>query len=106
MQAGRLRHRIELQQAVESRDNTGGVTRVWSTIVTRWGDIIPLRGQEKFDAAQTESKTTVKIRIRYHSTIDTTWRIKWGDRIYNINGIVNAGERNYMLEMDCIEVLE
>ena len=106
MQIGRLRHRIELQEAVESRNQTGGVTRAWSTKVPRWGDILPLRGQERFDAAQVEAHTTIKIRIRYHSGINPTWRIKWNDRIFNINGIVNVGERNYMMEIDCIEVFE
>ena len=106
MQAGRLRHRVELQQPTESRDVSGGVTRIWLTIVTRWADIIPLRGQERFDAAKVEAQTNVKFRLRYYQPINQKWRIKWGDRIYNINAIINAGERNFMLEIDAIEVLD
>jgi len=103
MQAGRLRHRIELQDFVESTDPTGGRTKAWSTIVIRWADILPLRGKERFQAAKVESTTTIKIRMRFFSQINPTWRIKFGDRIFNINGIANVGERNSMLEIDCVE---
>jgi len=106
MQAGRLRHRIQLQRATELKDDSGGVVRTWTTITPRWGDILPARGSERFDAAKTEAQTNVKIRIRNHGTIDPTWRIKFGDKIYNINSVVNVGERNFMTEIDCIEVLK
>ncbi len=106
MQAGQLNRRVELQQAVESRDPTGGTTRTWTTIVTRWAQILPLRGQEKFDAAQMDVQTNVKIRIRYYPGIDATWRIKKGDTIYNIKSIINIGDRNYAQEIEVMEVLE
>ena len=105
VQAGKYRHRIQLQQATETRDATGGVTRTWTTIVTRWAEILPLRGDERFAAAQTEAATNVKIRIRYYSAIDTTWRIYWPEngKYYNIESIVNIGERNFAMEINCIE---
>ena len=106
MRAGRMRHRVELQQAGETRDPTGGVARGWSTVVSRWAEIIPLRGQEKFDASQMEAQTNVKIRIRYHSGIDATWRIKHGSTIYNIKSVINYGEQNYGQEIEAMEVLQ
>ena len=104
MQIGRLRHRVQLQEPTEGRDASGGIDRTWTTIVPRWADILPLRGQERFDAAKVEAQTNVKIRIRYYQPINQKWRIKWDDRFYNINAIVNAGERNYMLEIHPIFV--
>lgn len=106
MQAGLLNRRVELQQAVESRDPTGGVDRAWTTIVTRWAQIIPLRGQEKFDASQMEAQTNIKIRIRYYAAIDQTWRIKKGSRIFNIKSVVNIGDRNYAQEIEVMEIIE
>lgn len=106
MQAGQLNRRIELQQATEPRDPTGGIDREWTTIVQRWAQIIPLRGQEKFEAAQIEAQTNIKFRIRYYQPIDATWRIKKGSRIFNIQGIVNIGDRNYAQEISAMEVID
>ena len=106
MQAGLLNRRVELQQATESRSPTGDVVRTWTTIVTRWAQILPLRGQEKFTASQMEAQTNVKIRIRYYSGIDQTWRIKKGDTIYNIKSVINIGDRNYAQEIEVMEVIE
>ncbi len=108
MQIGPLRHRVELQQlGAETRDPTGGVTRPWATVVTRWAQIQPLRGSEKFEAAQMEPRSTVKIRIRYHATIDSTWRVKWTvesvTKYYNINAVINIGEKNFAMELECTE---
>lgn len=105
MQAGQLNRRVELQQAVETKNPTGQPISTWTTIVTRWAQIIPLRGQEKFDAAQMEVQTNVKIRIRYYPAIDATWRIKKGDTIYNIKSIINIGDRNYAQEIEVMEII-
>lgn len=107
MQAGRLRKRVELQSTpITNRNPTGGVVENWTTIVTRWAELIPLRGQERFEAAQMEAQTTIKIRIRYYSQLKPTWRIKYGERIFNITGIANVGERNFAQEIECKEVSE
>ncbi len=106
MQAGRLRKRIQLQQVTNGRGPTGGTVETWTTIVTRWAELIPLRGQERFQAAQMEAQTTLKLRIRYYAPIDQTWRIKYGSRIMNINAIINIGERNFAQEIECKEAGE
>ena len=88
------------------RSPTGDVTPDWKTVLTRWAEILPLRGTEKFEAAQMEPRTNVKIRIRYHSGIDSTWRIKWGDKYYNIVAPINIAEKNFAIELECIEATE
>jgi SPP1 family predicted phage head-tail adaptor len=107
MRAGLLRKRVELQQVDNTgRDPTGGTDEDWTTIVTRWAELLPLRGQERYQAAQVEAQTTIKIRIRYYPPLDATWRIIYSGRIFNITGIVNIGERNFAQEIECKEVLE
>lgn len=66
MRSGTLRHRIELQKKVETRDLSGGTTRNWATSRTVWAQILPLRGQERFEAQQVEARTSMKIRIRFY----------------------------------------
>lgn len=103
IQSGEFKERVELQNFVETKDKTGGPTRAWSTAVTRWAKMEPARGQEKFEAQQMEARTDVVISIRYYADIDTTWRVKRGTKIYNIESIVNVGENDYVLELHCTQ---
>jgi len=103
IQSGKFDKRIELQQATESRDATGGVTRAWATVVTRWAEVKPLTGSEKFTAEQMEARTTTLIRIRYYAGIDTTWRVKRGTIFYNINAVVNEGMDDSVILLQCTE---
>ena len=105
IESGRLNKRVDLQQATEDRDATGGTTRTWTTIVTRWAAIEPAKGREAYIFGQVESRTIIKIRIRYHADIDTTWRIQFGSKIFNIESLVNSGERNEFIDLFCEETI-
>ena len=79
MRAGRLRHRLLLQQPTRTQSATGAITTTWATTATVWGAVEPLRGQEWFDAQQMSQENVVRIVIRYStdwSSIDHTWRVK------------------------------
>ncbi len=105
MLAGLLRHHVELQsKGTETRDPTGASVPGWATQAKRWTNIKPLRGTEKYEAQQVEGKTAFKMQMRFYSGIDQTWRIKYGDRIFNIESIVNIAERRWGLELECVEV--
>lgn len=105
IQAGKLNKRIELQMVTNGRDPTGGTTETWTKVTDRWAGIRPLRGQERFEAAQIEAQTAFILKIRFHPQIDATWRVKFGVRIFNITAIINVGERNEYQEIYCKEVL-
>ena len=106
MRAGLLRNRIELQEKLETRDPSGGTTREWVTKRTVWAQILPLRGQERFEAQQVEGRTTMKIRIRWYSPLDSTWRAKKGSRIFNIVSVLNITEGRFTHELHCTETLD
>ena len=103
IQSGTLNKRVELQQATQTKDATGGPVRTWATVVTRWAEVKPAGGAEKFESDQMEARTTVVIRIRYYPLIDTTWRVKRGTLIYNINAVLNEGMDDELLELQCTE---
>lgn len=106
MRAGLLRHRIEIQEQTQTEDAAGQPIRTWTTVFTRWGEISPLRGKEKVEAEQVKSKTNVKIRLRYCAVLTTEYRLKHGGKFYNIESIVNVGEREIMHEIDAVEVAD
>lgn len=106
MRTGLLRHRIEIQEQAQTRDAGNQVIRKWSTVFTRWGEILPLRGQERVEAEQVKSKTTVKIRLRYCAALTTQHRLKHGGKFYNIESVINVGEREIIHEINAVEVDE
>ena len=105
IQSGQFRHHVKLEQATETRDATGGVTRAWVEKAERWADISELRGREKFEAQQMELRTDTKIRLRYYPGLDATWRVVHGSDTYNVASVVNVGVTNYELDLQCIKVV-
>jgi SPP1 family predicted phage head-tail adaptor len=103
MRAGRLRHRLILQEQVETREAGGGVVVSWVTRGRVWGGIEPLSGKEYTAIQQTQNEATVRIVMRYHPDIDPTWRIKNDDRIYTIQAIIDENYRHRMLILMCLE---
>ena len=69
MRAGRLRHRLNLQQQVETIDAYGGAIITWATTKVVWGGVEALSGWENFTADQVNSALMVRIIIRYGSAI-------------------------------------
>lgn len=82
MRVGRMRHRLEIQRATETRDAAGGVVQTWSTLDTRWASIEALTGREYFMAKQVQSDATHRIRLRYYEGLRPS------DRLYhNVQGL-------------------
>lgn len=105
MQAGKLRHRIELQSWTEKRNDYGEITKIWATYVRVWASIEPLRGTEALIAQQVSAELSHKVRIRYNSSVTAKDRIKFGTRIFSINSARNIDEKNIEQELLCKEVV-
>ena len=75
MQAGKLRHRIQIQSATETNTN-GQVTRVWSTVATVWGEISTLGGRELYRAQQVVPEAKYSARMRYRSGVTPEMRLR------------------------------
>lgn len=90
--------RVELQSISRVSDGGGGYTDSWATDKSIWCSISPANGYEKFQASQTETPITHKIKCRYDSDITTAKRLKYGSRLFNIKEALNVEERNaYMM---------
>jgi len=109
MRAGRLRHRITLQKPAGTRDAVGERTTTWSNVVSSWPAAIePLRVQELVGISQFQSRITHRIMLRYSTeieSIDHSWRVLFGLRVFVIEGVRNIDERNRELELLCSEGL-
>jgi SPP1 family predicted phage head-tail adaptor len=99
--AGRLRHRVTLQQPVETQDSvTGAVIINWQDVADLWAAIEPLSAKEFIAAQAVANQVTSKIIIRYRSDINARMRF-FHDATglyYNIEGILTDKEsgRDYI----------
>ena len=84
MQAGRLRHRIMLQEPIGQRDAHGQPIRSYRDEPLAWASVEPLRGKEKEVANQVAAEATVKIIMRYRHDVTSDWRITFDGRHFEI----------------------
>ncbi len=105
--AGRLRHRLDLQARSPIGDGGGGqIGDPWAapvTVATVWGNITPLRGDERLRAMKLESRVTHRIAIRFRPGVTADMRLAFGARVFNIRTVVDVEERRQMLELLCDE---
>lgn len=100
---GELRQRVVFQSAVKLDDGYGGKQVIWQDAFSAWALIEPLSAHEKFEAMSVQSRITHRVYIRYRSDVSTGMRIRYGDRLFEIEGILDVGEQKRFLELLCSE---
>lgn len=100
---GELRHRITFQIPVVQDDGYGGEEKAWQDAFSAWASIKPISGREYYDAMSIQSEVTHRIRVRYRPDITTDMRIEHGDRIYEIEAVIDIDSRHKYLEILCRE---
>ena len=104
MQAGKLRHRIEIQEQIsKTQGSSGKVTATWETTSTVWGSVSPLSGRELFQAQQVRPDVTHQVVIRGKVTLTPKQRLKLGDRILHIEAVFDIDERRIEKRVLCTE---
>ena len=91
------RHLVSFQRDVgTTADARGHVTPDWQTQFTAYVSIEPLTTGERIANQQVHPLATHKIRTRWieSHTPKVTWRIRYGDRIFHIDGMANTNEAN------------
>jgi SPP1 family predicted phage head-tail adaptor len=84
VQAGRLRHRVEVQTREQTFDGAGQPVDSWTTVGTAHASVEPLRGRELFRAREAGQEATHRVRMRWSPTLRVNG--KW-----QVGRIVHAG---------------
>ncbi len=103
MRIGDLKKRIDLESPVRTSDGMGGFSIVYKNEATIWAAIWPISASEQVQAMQTVMTISHRIRVRYVADIKASWRIKFGDRYFNIVSIINPNEKGQLLDIMCKE---
>lgn len=84
IQAGRLRHRVLIEQYVLAVDsngetvqdpNTGATSGAWQEVATVWAAIEPLSAKEFIASQAVQSEVVARIVIRYRPGMDPAMRL-------------------------------
>lgn len=93
MQAQRYRHRITFQEQYVSVSSVDGSREVtWIDVQLPTGELLvdyPAEvltgpGREFLQSGQVQGEVAARINCRWFPGIDQSWRILWGDEVYNI----------------------
>ena len=103
MLAGRLRRRITLQRATETRDSYGDPVVTWSDLGTVWASLDESIGKELFDRVIERSERPTEFRIRYFAGLTPKDRIVFGARTFDIVALVNVDDRSREWQIMAVE---
>lgn len=102
MQAGRLRHRLQLQQLVATQDaDAGTVAESWADVATLWAEIVPLSGRELIAAASVQASVNTRITIRWREGVVPTMRGVHAGVLYNIKAVLPDATQRRWLTLMC-----
>lgn len=105
MRAGRLRHRVTIQQKVEAVNGFGERIVSWSTVANVSAGVEPLRGREFFDAEQVQAEISHRVIMRYRPGINSTMRLLYKGRVLHIQAPpIDVDERHRELQLMCREM--
>jgi SPP1 family predicted phage head-tail adaptor len=90
--AGRLRHRVRIQNLVSERDSEGVIQHEWVALATVWASVEPISGREFIQSGATQSEVTARITIRHRDDVVANMRIVHRGRVYNIKGVLSDKE--------------
>lgn len=110
MQAGRLRHRVIIESYTTSRATDGQEIKTWGTLVTVWGEVKNAGGRERFVAGADQKVATATHTVRMRRRADVTLspvahRLRWGTRLFDIEGVDDADGRSREIHALCREVV-
>lgn len=92
---GRLRERVTIQQATETRNALGESVQSWATFAERWASVDGLSSREVLLTGQQQTEVTHRVRLRYVDGLKSTMRIIWRGRVLEITSLLEHGNRSH-----------
>lgn len=102
-ETGDLRNLVIIEQVFETQNASGDIVNAWQSFAEVWAAMKPLTGREYFSARQTAATITGRIRIRWLGGITTKMRVRFGQRLFDIQAVLNAEERGVYADLMVLE---
>lgn len=109
VKAGELRHRIQIVAPTGVQDAMGGVSQdpsSWQLVRECWASIEAWNGDSQLAAQEFISTTSHWITIRHPVvlTINSSQRVWWNGRTFQIQATLNPTEQTKLLVLVCTEI--
>lgn len=109
MLAHRLRHRVAIQEQVETQDtNTGAYSVSWQNVMLDTNtelnsvpaEVLTGAGREFVNSGSTQAEISARINLRWFPELNQSMRIIWDGKIFNIHSIETdlTGRQEYRLK--------
>jgi SPP1 family predicted phage head-tail adaptor len=99
MQAGNLRHKVEIQEAVKVRNTTGARPTQWQSKGFARMAVEPVRGAERQAFDIVSAGIDVKFIARFRPWITAEHRLIFDGQTYDIEEIIDIRARRRSLEI-------
>lgn len=100
---GKLRERVTVERMTRTPDGFGGATVSWIEVATCRAEVISFKGREHARDGRAETRAPYRVVTRYREDVTSAMRIRWRDRLLDIQSAIDPdGERRW-LALDCIE---
>lgn len=109
MLSHRLRHRVAVQEQVETQNSTtGAISIAWQNVTLSDGTILSAvpaevltgAGRETIEGDARQSEISARINLRWFPGLTQSMRIVWDGNVYNISSIETdiTARREYRLK--------
>lgn len=92
--SAKLRERVTVQQAAESRNSLGETVLSWGTFSTVWASVDGVSAREALAAGQQDVTITHRVRMRYVTGMTQNMRLSWRGRVLQIISLLEYGNRS------------
>lgn len=104
--AGKLRHRVRLEELIDVVDSNGDVVQdmesgevltAWVEVGSYWAAIEPISGREFIQSDATQAQVTTRITLRVPTRIDASMRfvhLAMVEKVYNIHAVLPDKDSN------------
>lgn len=96
MAAGKLRHRVTIEQRAAGQDAAGQPATTWVPVATVWANVRHQNGLEAIKAGADTSLVKASIRIRHRSGLNAGMRVVFEGAAYDIKALLPDGRRQYL----------
>ena len=100
---GRLRQRLALEKPTPVPDGFGGSVFSWDAVATLFGEVTPLRADERSVGEGLGDLVTHRIVIRYRADVSPGDRFVLGVRVFRVRGVSDPDEDGRYLVCLCEE---
>ena len=105
MQAGKLRHRVTIEQVSTAPNSFGEPVETWAPFVTVWASREDLSGRELFVAQQWRADVTTRFELRYVAGLTPAMRVIDNGPLYNIARVADKDGRGRTLTIIATRVV-